>query len=748
MLRPIDRRNVTARYILAGVLCLAAASLTALIPTRPSATFLIAIAATTWLGGAVPGALAAALTGTLGWALIYRHLLPPPPDFSSRNYLGFLGTCLLIYAMGVALNRLAIAQHKSSLRFGGIVQMSEDAIIAVDEQGCITLFNSGAEKIFRYRANEILGQPLNRLLPERQRAAHDAHVREFSKAHDGLRAMNERGAIAGRRANGEEFPAEASISKFEFGGDKILTVRLRDVTERRAIEQHMRQLAGIVESSPDAIVSEDLEGRIVSWNPGAEKMYGYSRAEAIGKDARMLLPKGASDEVSENIRRAVEGKNSTSETVRMHKDGKPIEVALSISPVRNRNGEMVGLATIARDITDRKRLEQQLLHSQKMEAVGRLAGGIAHDFNNLLSIIVGYTYLIKSSTKPEQPIHAAAEQIMSASERAASLTRQLLAFSRKQIIRPEVINLNEVTSGIGKIIPRLVSEEIDVRIVKHEPLPSIQVDPGQIEQVIMNLVVNARDAMPKGGKLTIETGTVAFSESEARHHGIRSGNYVLLAISDTGIGMDENTRSRIFEPFFTTKEAGKGTGLGLATVYGIVNQSNGHIWVYSEPDQGTTFKIYFPAIEAAVESAQAVHRPELTVCGTEAVLLVEDEEHLRELLSHVLRDNGYDVRVAANGQEALRLIEEQKTPIDLLISDVVMPGMRGQQLAEHVLRKYPQISIIYMSGYTDNALIHSGSLPEDTTFLQKPFTPDAMLQHVREVLDRRADHRNAREKAG
>jgi PAS domain S-box-containing protein len=746
---PIDEREPAIRYGLAGVVVVLALALTVILPSaggRPYYFLAGAVVLTTWFGDWLPGLISLVLSSALGWWFVFRPVANAALNKDEfLRYIGFLGVCALVYALASALQRTARKLHTAYLRFGGVVQISEDAILTIDDEQRITLFNSGAEKIFGYRAEEILGKPINLLLPERYRLAHTGHVTSFSKSADALRAMNERGTIFGRRADGSEFPAEASISKFETGGERIMTVRLRDVTERRATEQRLRQMAAIVESSQDAILSEDLNGVILSWNLGAEKIFGYTAPEAIGQTARMLLMPDAADDVAANLSRVREGVSWTQETERRCKDGRRIEVALTVSPIRDQAGQVAGAAVIARDITERKRLEAQLLHSQKMEAVGRLAGGVAHDFNNLLSIIVGYAYLIRSSTPEDEPLRNAADEIMSASDKASALTRQLLAFSRKQVMRPEVLDLNEVMASIGKILPRLLGEDIDLRILPGADLNHVKADPGQIEQVIMNLVVNARDAMPGGGKLTLETNNVNFAGEEARQHGVPPGDYVMLAVSDSGHGMNAETRARIFEPFFTTKEAGKGTGLGLATVYGIVSQSNGHVWVYSEPGQGTTFKIYLPATADAA-SRRTTTKPEPVLCGNETLLLVEDEGRLRDLLAHVLRDQGYKVLAAENGPAALQLITGQKR-IDLLLTDVVMPAMRGQVLAARLLKRFPDMLVVYMSGYTDNALVHSGSLSPGTTFLQKPFTPDLVLRRIREVLDEAAERRRSRQRA-
>ena len=690
-----------------------------------------------WFGGWRAGLVTSVLSALCGLFFIYfpEQRVTGGSIDSLAKFAAFFGTLVLVFILTSALHGATVALQKSNLRFGGVVQISEDAIITIDEDLNITLFNPGAEHIFGYSAAEVLGKPLNILLPERYRAVHDSHVRAFANSSDVLRPMNARGYIFGLRKNVAEFPAEASISKFEVGSERIMTVRLRDVSERIAGERGMRELAAIVESSADAIVGENLEGIITAWNKGAEKMYGYSASEAVGRDARFLLPPGSPDYVSANLQKVRSGTSATFETVRMHANGRPVNVTLTVSPIRDKTGSVVGASTIAHDITEQKHLQEQLRQSQKMEAIGRLAGGVAHDFNNLLSVIVGYTYLMQSSVEKDHPLAGAAEQVMNAAEKAGALTRQLLAFSRRQVLQPEVIDVNDVVYSMEKMLPRLIGEDIDLRTIRTPGLKSIKADPGQLEQVIMNLVVNARDAMSNGGDLTIETANVHFSQREAEHHDVAPGDYVMLAVSDTGQGMDEQTRGHMFEPFFTTKEPGKGTGLGLATVYGIVSQSSGHIWVYSEPGAGTTFKIYFPAVSAAAEKAGIAEGPELSLAGDETILVVEDEDSLRDLVVHVLEAKGYKVLSAVGGTEALSTFDKRNGAIDLLLTDVVMPGMRGQELAQRISQRSPSLPVIYMSGYTDNALMHAGSLPEGTVFLQKPFTPDVVLRKVREVLD-------------
>jgi PAS domain S-box-containing protein len=379
--------------------------------------------------------------------------------------------------------------------------------------------------------------------------------------------------------------------------------------------------------------------------------------------------------------------------------------------------------------------EEQLRQSQKMEAVGRLAGGVAHDFNNLLTAITGYSELTLKRLPGDDPLRRNVEEIKRAGERAASLTRQLLAFSRKQVLQPVVMDLQAVVSDMEKMLRRLIGEDIELRTVLGGELGSIKADPGQIEQVIMNLAVNARDAMPAGGKLTIETQNVYLGEDYAtRHIAVKPGAYIMMAVTDTGTGMDEQTQRRIFEPFFTTKEMGKGTGLGLSTVYGIVKQSGGNIWVYSEVSRGTTFKIYLPRVDEGAQDYKRSAEVEESLYGTETILVAEDDERLRNLVREVLEGYSYKVLLAANGSVALSIFERQEEPVHLLLTDVIMPGMSGRELADRLTRLHPEIKTLYMSGYTDDAIVHHGVLDADTSFIQKPFDSAALARKVREVL--------------
>jgi signal transduction histidine kinase len=390
----------------------------------------------------------------------------------------------------------------------------------------------------------------------------------------------------------------------------------------------------------------------------------------------------------------------------------------------------------AEERAERKKLEEQLRQAQKMEAIGQLTGGIAHDFNNMLTVILGYSELMLQRLKAEDHLRSDVEQVKEAGVRASLLTRQLLAFSRKQVLQPKVLDVNAVLTNMDRMLQRLIGEDVDLVTMPAPGLGRVHADPGQIEQVIVNLAVNARDAMPNGGKLTIETANVELDDAYARKHiSVKPGSYVMLAVSDTGCGMDAATQARIFEPFFTTKEVGKGTGLGLSTVYGIVKQSEGYVWVYSEVGRGTTFKVYLPRVEAMAEAVEPSREAAKAIRGSETVLLVEDEKSVRALARSILRAHGYTVLEAGQGKEALLLSGQHEGPIHLMITDVVMPELSGRDLAERLKPSRPNMKVLFMSGYADKAIVHHGELKPDTAFLQKPFTPDALALKVREVLD-------------
>ena len=492
----------------------------------------------------------------------------------------------------------------------------------------------------------------------------------------------------------------------------------------------------IVQNMSEGIAIEDAEGYFTFVNPAAEAMLGYTPGELIGQHWSAIILSDQQPIVRAADERRRRGIADSYELELVRKDGTRLPVLVSGSP-RFENGRFAGTLALFADISELKRLEAQLLQSQKMEAIGRLAGGVAHDFNNLLTAIIGYSEFLLHGLNSYDPRRGDVEEIRKAADRAAALTRQLLAFSRKQVLQPEVLNLNAIVVNLEKMLQRLLGEDIELVTALDPHLGRVKADPGQIEQVIVNLAVNARDAMPQGGKLTVETVNVYLDEDYAHQHTeVQPGPYVMLAVSDTGVGMDEETKSHLFEPFFTTKELGRGTGLGLSTVYGIVKQSGGHITVYSEPGLGTTFKIYLPQTEESGETAVRAPTRPAALHGQETILVVEDAEPVRDMARQVLVRQGYTVLEAQNGEEALRLNASHEGPIHLLVTDVVMPGgMSGRQLAERLTATRPEMRVLYMSGYTDNAIVHRGLLEPGIAFLQKPFAPDTLTLKVRETLD-------------
>ena len=538
------------------------------------------------------------------------------------------------------------------------------------------------------------------------------------------------GDVAGRTYTEDEL---ALLAAFVGQG----AVALENSALYREIRDARDFLQSITENSPDAIITTDGQGRVTYFSRGAEAMFGYSAEEMIGTAVVDLYPGGREEARSVKRRLAEEGLLRNYESGFLAKDGRRVEISASISVLRDASGAAVGTLGLLKDIAERRQLEEQLRQSQKMDAIGRLAGGIAHDFNNLLTVIAGRAQMILARLRPEEPIHRDATLVRTTADRAAALTQQLLAFSRKQVLQPQVLDLNAVMTAMEPMLSRLIGEDIELAVVPAPGLDRVKADPGQIEQVIVNLVVNSRDAMPQGGRLTIETANVDLDEAYARRHvSVPAGRYVILAVSDSGSGMDEQTRSRVFEPFFTTKEPGKGTGLGLATVYGIVKQSGGDIRLYSEVGTGTTFKIYLPRVAEMVSLPDPATSVSATAPrGDETVLLVEDEPEVRDLAREILEGSGYTVLQACDALEAVFIAERHAGPIHLLLTDVIMPRQSGRALVERLRPLRPEMQVLYMSGYTNEAIVRHGVLDPDTLFIQKPFSPAALGHKVRAAID-------------
>ena len=616
-----------------------------------------------------------------------------------------------------------------------LIEASPLAIVTFDPEGVVTMWNPAAERIFGWSENEALGARLPFVPAEKQEEFLALRRRAL------LGEVFTEPELHRRRADGSPIVVSVSTSPLRRPDGTIYGIMsiLMDVTERKAAEESQARLTMAVEQAGESIVVTDTRGTIQYVNPAFERITGYDRVEVIGQNPR-ILKSGRQDPAFykilwQTLRR---GEVWRGTFLNRRKDGTLYEEDAVISPVRDPSGQVVNYVAVKRDVTDVRRMEEQLRQSQKMEAVGRLAGGVAHDFNNLLTAISGYSDLLLHRLPEYSTLRRDVEEIRKAGDRAAALTHQLLAFSRRQVLQPKVLDLNAVVTNMGQMLRRLVGENIELSTDLSPSLSRVKADPGQIEQVIVNLAINARDAMPDGGRITIATADADLSPAYAvAHPEVRPGPHVLLSVADTGHGMDDETQAHLFEPFFTTKDRGKGTGLGLATVYGIVQQSGGHIRVNSAADSGSTFLIYLPRVDAPEDDSQGEARPPLPrpSPGTETVLLAEDEEGVRRFAREILSGNGYKVLEAGNGREALLLSEAHRGEIHLLLTDVVMPKMSGRELTERIRPLRPDLRILYMSGYIDDAILRHDVLEDGVPFLQKPFTSEGLARKVREVLD-------------
>ena len=606
-----------------------------------------------------------------------------------------------------------------------IVEATVEGIWLVDAEGRTQYVNPQMAALLGYAADEMPGRPLEDFVPgERDRAV-------FRRAMTDPGASSDLHELSLRTKTGRDLDALITIGPA--GGEGAVAV-VADNTARKRDYDANAVGAAVVRTTPDAIITVGVDGAIRSWNPAAEQLFGYSRDDMVGAPIRTIMAPDRPHEAAEKIEELRRGEAvAPYETVRRHRDGTLVEVAVTLSPFRDAAGRLTGTAAIIRDITRRRRLEEQLRNAQKMEAIGVLAGGVAHDFNNSLMAIRGYSELMLGRLAADDPLRGDAEAIQKAAEGAATVTRQLLAFSRRQVLEPRLLDVNEIVADLEPMLVRLVGGSVVVRSVPGEALGRVRADRSQIEQVLVNLAVNARDAMPTGGELTIETAEVELADDDGLGE---SRRYVLLAVSDTGVGMTTEVRERAFEPFFTTKADGTTAGLGLATVYGIVEQSGGRVWAYSEPGLGTAFKIYLPvAAEAPGPGRTGADAPGDALTGRECVLLLEDEDTVRNVVRQMLASKGYTVLEARDGHEALAVAEAHDGGIDLVVTDVVMPGMSGPEFVQRLRVLRPDVRVLFISGYTDDAVVHHGVLEEGVVFLQKPFAGAALARKAREALD-------------
>jgi len=650
----------------------------------------------------------------------------------------------VVAAVGIVVDvteqRLAERSVRASdERFRLVARATNDVIWDWDLRSNALVWNDAVETVFGHRQSDIR--------PHVEWWHEHLHPEDRERVTAGLYGVIDHGSSGWsdqyryRRADGTYAVVvdRGYVTRDASGTAVRMIGAITDVTDRTRSEAAIRFQAQLLNAVQQAVIATDPGGMVIFWNKFAEDLYGWTSSEAVGRRIQELTPSPfLRDHGSEIVERTAAGGSWTGEFLVQGKSGKAFPALLTSSPFLDDKGNILGLVGVSIDLTERRSLEEQFRQSQKMDAVGRLAGGIAHDFNNLLTVIRLNTEIIIEGLDPADPRAEDVTQIRNAADRASALTRQLLAFSRKQILQPRVLDLNSVVTSLEPMLQRLIGEDITISS-SPGARGYVVADPGQLEQVLVNLVVNARDAMPQGGRITIETLNTALDENYSSEHSpVIPGRYIALTVGDTGIGMDKDTKEHAFDPFFTTKEAGKGTGLGLATVYGIVKQSGGYVWIYSEPGLGSTIKVYLPEVSAAAAFTSAVEGPATAKAaprGSETILLVEDEDAVRSLACRILEKQGYRVLSAEHGRAAMEIATREEAHIDMVLTDIVMPGLNGRGLVEKLTGIRPTIKSLYMSGYTDDDIVRRGFVEPSKAFLQKPFTSQALIQTVRKVLD-------------
>jgi two-component system, cell cycle sensor histidine kinase and response regulator CckA len=630
--------------------------------------------------------------------------------------------------------------YLETARLAAIVQSSDDAIVSKRLDGVVLTWNPAAERIFGYPMDEMVGSSIFKLIPPELHDEERMVLRHISRGEPVAHFETTR-----VRKDGSRFPVDLTISPIrDISGTVVGASSIkRDISQRRAAEEVSSRLAAIVRSSADAIISKRLDGMIVDWNAAAERMYGLSAREMVGRSIYRIVPQELEHEERAILERVSRGEHVAHyQTVRRRDDGTLIDVALTLSPIRDNTGAVVGASSIQQDITESKRAEEALRQASKMEAIGALAGGLAHDFNNQLYAVSGFAHFIGRDPGLSPSSRADLIELQKTTERMASLTRQLLAFARQQVLSPETLDLNTAVQDIRPMLQRLIGSSTPIELVLGVGPKWVRVDRAQLVQIVLNLVINARDAMPEGGRIVLRTETLEVSPNhvlDKRQSPVEPGAYALLAVTDTGQGIPADHLPHIFEPFYTTKAVGLGTGLGLATVEGVVSQSGGHIQVESKTGQGTTIKILLPLTSEPAPASPTGVRERSRGGSRGRILVVDDEDAVRVVISRTLQAEGYEVFGARDGKEALRMLDEIGGAIDLVITDLIMPEIGGAKLVEQIAHRYAEVPIIWISGHSRGDEVPRDHHGRQQPFLLKPVAPDALLDTVARMLSKAAN---------